>query len=606
MRRIAISMLSLIVLLYSACTQKDDQGLDKQNKVQHLRISAEVKLQGTRSIDYKLVDDKVRSSLGNKTEISVYTCIYQGSTPLFNQWLNWTVGSDKRTLSFDGDINLNTAGITDPDNLKILAVIGEATGDPTNLTLTPSYKEDQTIQLLSPTTPTSINVPYIMEVSLRRDGSGYWIPRGEQVIFKPYGHLLRVRMTNKTGAAVTVTGVSSNRLLADGIKFHPRFRDLKRKEYDTPLNLQLSSEVTIANNETASKTFLLWVPRLEENVYHRLDLAVKDTEMSRLYTTIRIPKKGLDYIDGVIYKAEVTLYKTAIPNPLSLLSKDVINKEGTDFVNLRNTFRIDDLSTYNGSGKVGYFKHADAIDRFCIEKTYPSTGGINWHLPDFFEWNTILYDPLNPTTKNYTDREDRVRVKVGVGSQASQRGQYSYWKTISYAVHVPNDAKDTYIPETGGSARPTIKTGTSFYVLSFASASSQLPDDKTPHRFPREEENINRYAFRYTLYEDRFVITCVPIGIQDISVTDLPKLPALFSSKSAVSRIIPFYGISNDGSLTNKDNTQGNRRIIDYVTNTRDEKGERIIAAFSTPTNKVLTYKHDIGFPVALFKRVTE
>ena len=121
-------MLSLIVLLYSACTQKDDQGLDKQNKVQHLRISAEVKLQGTRSIDYKLVDDKVRSSLGNKTEISVYTCIYQGSTPLFNQWLNWTVGSDKRTLSFDGDINLNTAGITDPDNLKILAVIGEATG----------------------------------------------------------------------------------------------------------------------------------------------------------------------------------------------------------------------------------------------------------------------------------------------------------------------------------------------------------------------------------------------------------------------------------------------------------------------------------------------
>ena len=597
-------MLSLIVLLFSACTQKDGQNLDKQNKVQHLRISAEVKLQDTRAIDYKLVDDKVRSSLGNKTEISVYTCIYQGPTPLFNQWLNWTVGSDKRTLSLDKDINL-TAGITDPDNLRILAVIGDATGDPTNLTLTPSYREGQTIQLLSATTPTSINVPYIMEAKLARDPSGYWIPRNEEKTFKPYGHLLRVRMTNKTGAAVTVTGVSSNRLLADGIEFHPHLRELKRKEHDTPISLQLSSEVTIANDKTASETFLLWVPRLEESAYHRLDLTVKNTETSRLYTTIRIPKKGLDYMDGVIYKTEVTLYKTAIPNPLSLLSEDVLNTGGTDFVNLRNTFQIDDLSTYNGSGKVGYFKHTDAIDRFCVEKTYPSTGSINWHLPDFFEWNTILYDPLNASS-SYTDREDRVRVKVGVGSQASRRSAYSYWKTILYKVHIPDDAKGTYVPKPGDPARPTIKTGKSFYVLSFASANEKLPDDKTPHRFPREESNINRYAFRYTLYEDRFVITCVPIGIQNISVTDLPKYPALFSSKSAVSRIIPFYGVSNVSPFTQKDNTAGNRRIIDYVTNTRDETGERTIAAFSAPTNKVLAYPYDIAFPVALFKRVTE
>ena len=108
------------------------------------------------------------------------------------------------------------------------------------------------------------------------------------------------------------------------------------------------------------------------------------------------------------------------------------------------------------------------------------------------------------------------------------------------------------------------------------------------------------------LHEDRFVITCVPIGIQNIAVTDLPNLPALFSSKAAVSRIIPFYGISNQAPFTQKDNTAGNRRIIDYVTNTRDETGERIIAAFSAPTNKVLPYPLDIAFPVALFKKVTE
>ncbi|WP_044169653.1 hypothetical protein [Porphyromonas catoniae] len=446
-----------------------------------------------------------------------------------------------------------------------------------------------------------------MEAKLARDLGGHWIPQGENKTFKPYGHLLRVRMINKTGAAVTVTGVSSNRVLADGIQFHPRLRELKRKEYNTPLNLKLSREVTIANDQTAGETFLLWVPRLDENgTYHRLDLTLKNTEASRLYTTMRIPKGTVDYMDGVIYKAEVTLYKTAIPNPLSLLSEDVINKEGTDFVNLRNTFQIDNLATYNGAGKVGYFKHADAINRFCVEDTYPSTGGINWHLPDFFEWNTILYDPRNAAGTGYTDREERVRVKVGVGSQASLRSAYSYWKTISYKVHIPNDAKGTYVQKPGDPARPTIKTGKSFYVLSFALANEKLPDDKTPHRFPREETNINRYAFRYTLHEDRFVITCVPIGIQNIAVTDLPNLPALFSSKAAVSRIIPFYGISNASPFTYKDNTAGNRRIIDYVTNTRDETGERIIAAFSAPTNKVLPYPLDIAFPVALFKKVTE
>lgn len=49
MRRFTISILSLITLLLSACTQKDNQGLDKQNKVQYLRISAEVKALDARS-----------------------------------------------------------------------------------------------------------------------------------------------------------------------------------------------------------------------------------------------------------------------------------------------------------------------------------------------------------------------------------------------------------------------------------------------------------------------------------------------------------------------------------------------------------------------------
>ena len=61
MRRFTISILSLITLFLSACTQKDNQGLDKQNKVQYLRISAEVKAPDTRSIDSRFRPSKVLS-----------------------------------------------------------------------------------------------------------------------------------------------------------------------------------------------------------------------------------------------------------------------------------------------------------------------------------------------------------------------------------------------------------------------------------------------------------------------------------------------------------------------------------------------------------------
>ena len=72
--------------------------------------------------------------------------------------------------------------------------------------------------------------------------------------------------------------------------------------------------MTIANDQTAGETFLLWVPRLDENgTYHRLDLTLKNTEASRLYTTMRIPKGTVDYMDGVIYKAEVTLTRRLSP-----------------------------------------------------------------------------------------------------------------------------------------------------------------------------------------------------------------------------------------------------------------------------------------------------
>jgi len=230
---------------------------------------------------------------------------------------------------------------------------------------------------------------------------------------------------------------------------------------------------------------------------------------------------------------------------------------------------MDDLSTYNGPGKVGYFQYTDAIDKFSEEKTYPSTGNILWHQPDPFEWNSLLYNPRNkqPGATDFQDRTEKVQVKVGVGNNASIKSTNSYWKTISYSVHVPEESKGTYNSHLGDT-RPTIKTGKSFYILSFAAADAPLPDAK--NRFPRETTNVNRYAFRYTLYNDHFRVDCAPVGIQDIQANQLPG-HRIFSGIGVVSRKLPFYGISTVPPYTAKDLTGDNIRIIDYVTNTKYE-----------------------------------
>ena len=618
MKKISIAILSLLVVLFASCKKEAPKEANKQNTPQQLSISASVDLGSARSMDYKLINDEVRSTLEGKTKVSVYTCIYQDSKLLFNERLDWDVQPDKKSLKYDGTINLSASN---PGSLTILAVIGDATNGSNVLKLGSAYKGGETIQFLSSLTTTTINVPYIMEAKLSHDGRSYGIPQGEQVSFKPYGHLLKVKMTNKTGKDVHVTGISCNRLLAKDATLEPRYKSLTREEYDRPINLKFPQEITIEKDKTASETFILWVPIIHNKTdYRRIDLIVKESDFaaSRLYTTLEIPCSTLDYMNGKLYNAEIKLYTTAIPNPLSLLSDDVINKEGTDFVNLiqEDKFKIDDLSTYNGPTKVGYFMRDDAMGKFCNEKTYPSKGDTLWHLPDIFEWNSLLYNPESEPDK-YDKQVKTVRVKIGVGTKSSEQGSHPYWRTVTYETYVPEEAKGTYIPEGFTKPHGTIKTGYSFYVLSFCKAEREEddPDSNTKGKFPPEKTNYSRYAFRYELKDDRFVVTCVPVGIQeDIKLDQLGNHP-IFKCRAATTRTIPFYGIALDTQNGGKNTQGGNRRIINYRTSTRtyittpggvNLDGGNFLAAFSAPRNVTITDNREYGCPVALFKKVTE
>ena len=619
MKWLLFSVLASTFLL--SCGKDDVQNLGGESKQVQLELSAVYNPEAAQdqqalAMDFKEdAAGKVKASLDGKSTIPVYTYIYKGSSPtrIFGELLNWTVQADKKTLKYDGSITLSAATVASASDLRVVAVIADGNDQAAlgKFDVTSSYLNNGTLQVFSATTPTTINVPYVLEANLTKGGNGELkTNEADEKIFKPYGHILRVKIKNKTGKKIAVKGLSSNKLLAKSATLAVlpgAEKTLTREEEQDRIDLNFSEKIEVENNQTANKYVLLWVPKMNDAGTYRLDLMVEGVDPTRLYTISQATKTPSQLKNGKIYNLNVEVYKTII-NPLSLLSDDVINVEGTDFVNLRNTFQIDNLDTYNGPGKVGYFCTKDAINKFCDERTFPSTGNTKWHLPDFFEWYSIFYSPEKTPKGGYVDVYDGAeRVKVGVGTKSSDGNPNDYyWRMVGYQVYVPAAARSTYVDQTGQTI-PTIKTDHSYYILSFAKTTKQSGDP----RFPSETTDYNRFAFRYTLKENRIEITCAPVGIQNIGVRDLPD-HLVFSGISAVHRTIPFYGISNQAPFTRKDNLYGNRRIIDYPTNTTTlnwhphPNGTGIVAAFSAPRNLIVAYPLDHRFPVALFKKAIE
>ena len=617
MKWLLFSVLASTFLL--SCGKDDVQNLGGASKQVQLELSAVYNPEAAQdqqalAMDFKEdAAGKVKASLDGKTTIPVYTYIYKGSSPtrIFGELLNWTVQPDKKTLKYDGPITLSSATVASASDLRVVAVIADGTDRATDkFSVTSSYLNNGTLQVFSATTPTTINVPYVLEANLTKGGNGELkTNKADEKIFKPYGHILRVMITNKTGKKIAVKGLSSNKLLAKSATLAVlpgAEKTLTREEEQDRIDLNFSEKIEVENNQTADKYVLLWVPKMNAAGTYRLDLMVEGVDPTRLYTISQPTKTPSQLKNGKIYNLKIEVYKTII-NPLSLLSDDVINYEGTDFVDLRNTFNIDNLNTYNGPGKVGYFRVGDAINKFANERTFPSTGDIKWHLPDFYEWYSIFYSPERIPKAGYEDVYNGTKqVKVGVGTKSSDGNPTDYyWRTICFTVHVPAASMGTYT-YSHGEVIPMIKTGHSFYALAFKATPASIGQN-----FPAETTERNRFAFRYTVKEDRIEITCAPVGIQNIGVRELPD-NLIFSGVSAVHRTIPFYGISKDAPFTRKDMTEGNRRIIDYPTSSTSRNwtphpdGTSIVAAFSAPRNLIVPYGPDHRFPVALFKKAIE
>ena len=575
MKRTLLALAMLFAL--ASCNKNEEQQKPQQYNLQ-LDLTAQVD-EGTtaRAIDYKLSSGKVKYTLEGKLTMSVLTCIYEGNRLLYSGNHNWDVSDDGKTLKYDDNIPF-TAVVSNPNNLRLIAVLGDATGTPNSLSLSSSYSPGNQIKVFSETEAATLNVPYIMDVKLGRNVSGFWVPKTETKIFKPYGHLVRVKMTNKTFYDVTISGLTSSKFIAKGASLNATAKTLTREDYEGKQTFPLSKEIRIANSKS-DQSVILWVPTLptNENSY-KLDLIAKDAPAGRLYSKMKLTKTTPNYENGKVYNAEITLYRTRIPNPLSLLSEDVLNYQETDFVDLPN-YNYSNLSTYNGEDKVGYFKAAYIRGKYTRDNhTFPKTGATQWHLPNRYEWNSILFAPNRKGAQQYE------RVKDGV--VAVQVNNYK--ASVAY---------QTYNPQTNSDLQP----GQSFYVLAYGKTATTVETD-----FNAELSNDNRFAFRYTLAPGGggLIITCAPVGVLDISSAEELAASNVFNSNGAVTRHIRFYGVAEVGvtpdKATQKSTTWGLGTVADYIAK------DGYFGAFSILNNAVVEdwgKAHEIYSIVKFFKR---
>ena len=539
MKRTLLALVMLFAL--ASCNKSEEQQKPQQYNLQ-LDLTAQVdEGAASRAIDYKLSSGKVKYTLEGKLTMSVLTCIYEGNHLLYSGNHNWDVSDDGKTLKYDDNIPF-TATITNPNNLRLIAVLGDATGAPNSLSLSSSYSPGNQIKVFSETEAATLNVPYIMDVKLGRNVSGFWVPKTETKIFKPYGHLVRVKMTNNTMYDVTITGLTSSKFIAKSASLNATAKTLTREDYEGKQTFPLSKEIRIANSKS-DQSVILWVPTLPTNQNsYKLDLIAKDAPAGRLYSKMKLTKTTPNYENGKLYNAEITLYRTRIANPLSLLSEDVLNYQETDFVDLPN-YNYSNLSTYNGTDKVGYFKAAYIRGKYTRDNhIFPKTGATQWHLPNRYEWNSILFAPNRKGAQQYE------RVKNGV--VAVQVNNYK--ASVAY---------QTYNPQTNADLQP----GQSFYVLAYATTGTTLEAD-----FNAELSNDNRFAFRYTLAQGGggLIITCAPVGVLDISSAEELATSNVFNSSGAVTRQIRFYGMAKTGGTDkaiNKDVTWGGGTVADYI-----------------------------------------
>lgn len=218
----------------------------------------------------------------NGDKHKVYTVITRGNHILYRNNLDWTVARDGTRLEYKGELKMNIRypNETSDPTLNLIAIPHNGNISISNTALI--YNQDNVITEVSSTATNYSNannkmdMPYVMTTTVKRksmNGSDSRVLVNADLStakFKPYGNLVRFKVTNRSSKTISIYGVGiapyyvptmNVSILTGRYTFQYRYNKDGAPHY---IEKNPTSRLLLAPNET-SNTLQFWTPLYHPN-----------------------------------------------------------------------------------------------------------------------------------------------------------------------------------------------------------------------------------------------------------------------------------------------------------------------------------------------------
>ena len=570
-----VLMMLCAVLALASCskeaTEPQEQGQEQKQPTTpiSLSLSATISDLDAKALDHQLDGNKLKHFLNGKTELKVFTFIWDADAPrgsyLFSRELTWKVAEDGKTIYFDGNIDVYVAHLNPSTaNIRLVAAIGGigATRDvyPREEAAKPRLAGDQF----------PINTPYILRTKLQLTTDHKLLYNTKQPEadrrFKPEGIFLRFKIRNELGTQVKITNLYYPRIDANIGCFDSSYPELtvvqvatERSKgrgnvflddyYNDPYDgkgIPLSQPIVLDPGETTEAEFLYWMTTPYALIHP--DVVLDDPGLL-YHTTMQLQKQKLeDYEEGKVYRTTLVLRK--LHNPLEYIAEYPMNATGTDMLtSLPAGYPHPAVSPnkFQPYTEVGYFNEREAKEKFGTPKKYPGGGNDVWHLPSEAELRSI-FGSLGKDSglSNLAAGGSSIRLvewvqlgsyKTRIGSDYHRLQRDPHTVFAKRSLNGVNTLEPSGIPKTG------------FYTpldphQNLEEKYRKFFRTETPE-WPLEISNRICFAFRYKLIANRTLeITAKYVGFNDEDLRNIEiQSESWWKDRNSVTRVFPAYSL---------------------------------------------------------------
>ena len=573
-----VLMMLCAVLALASCskeaTEPQEQG-QEQKKQQpktpvSLSLSATISDLDAKALDHQLDGNKLKHFLNGKTELKVFTFIWDADAPrgsyLFSRELTWKVAEDGKTIYFDGNIDVYAAHLNPSTaNIRLVAAIGQLPGSSGEV-----YPREEAAKPRLAGDQFPINTPCVLRTKLQLTSDRKLLYNTKQPEadrrFKPEGIFLRFKIRNELGTQVKITNLYYPRFDGNVYGFHYSYPELTVVQaanqavkglgnvfpsdyYNDPYDgkgIPLSQPIVLDPGKTTEAEFLYWMPTPYALIHP--DVVLDDPGLL-YHTTMQLQKQKLeDYEEGKVYRTTLVLRK--LHNPLEYIAEYPMNATGTGMLtSLPAGYPHPAVSPnkFQPYAEVGYFNEREAKEKFGTPKKYPGGGDDVWHLPSEAELRSI-FGSLGKdsglgdwgTGGAYLSLVEWVQLgnyKTRIGSR------YSCFRRDPHTVFAKRSLNGVNTLEPSG----TPKTG--FYTpldphQNLEEKYRRSFRTETPE-FPLEISNRICFAFRYKLTANRTLeVTAKYVGFNEEDIRYLEsQSESWWKDRNSVTRVFPAYSI---------------------------------------------------------------